>query len=103
METIYFCVLLEHGSLVALSNVAHDQKYVRPQLSEDNVLMIKAGRCAISVLSNFQFYSWIWVPEVLAETSLLRLHVGCRHPLQECTVNTFVPNDTNIDQFSGKE
>ncbi|KAG0569294.1 hypothetical protein M758_6G076000 [Ceratodon purpureus] len=61
-------VAAEIDCLVALSNVAHDQKYVRPQLSKENVLMIKAGR----------------------------------HPLQECTVNTFVPNDTNIEQFSGR-
>uniref|UniRef100_A0A7I4D8H6 DNA mismatch repair proteins mutS family domain-containing protein n=1 Tax=Physcomitrium patens TaxID=3218 RepID=A0A7I4D8H6_PHYPA len=59
-------VAAEIDCLVALSTVAHDQKYVRPQLSENNVLMIKAGR----------------------------------HPLQECIVNTFVPNDTNIDQSS---
>ncbi|XP_073388426.1 DNA mismatch repair protein MSH5-like isoform X5 [Physcomitrium patens] len=65
-------VAAEIDCLVALSTVAHDQKYVRPQLSENNVLMIKAGRA----------------------------YLRCRHPLQECIVNTFVPNDTNIDQSS---
>ncbi|CAM6030930.1 unnamed protein product [Sphagnum balticum] len=57
-------VAAEVDCLTALSIVAHEQKYVRPVLTEDNILVISNGR----------------------------------HPLQECTVNTFVPNDAHMTQ-----
>ena len=82
--------------------MAHDQKYMHPQLCEDNVLMIKAGRCAISVLHKFQFHAWIWVVEVLAGIALLKITCGVQASSAGVYCNnTVVPNDTNIDQISG--
>ncbi|CAM9207864.1 unnamed protein product [Scytosiphon promiscuus] len=55
-------VLAELDASLALASVATDFGFVRPEVVEDNVIMIKNGR----------------------------------HPLQELTVDRFIPNDTYI-------
>lgn len=74
-------------SLVSLTLLARDHNYVKPELTDDNVIYIKAGR-----------YKTI----DLIEHSSLTHFLSYRHPLQELCVNTFVPNDTCLDLTHGR-
>ena len=79
-------ICAELDCLLCFAEATNQYNYRRPQMSEENVINIKQGRYgALSV-----------DPAVLSELSRRRLfgsrHIY-RHPLQEQTVDTFVPND----------
>lgn len=67
--------------------LAREHNYVKAELTDDNVIYIKAGR---------------YETTDLREHSSLTLSLSYRHPLQELCVNTFVPNDTCLDLTHGR-
>ena len=73
--------------------LAREHNYVKPELTDDNVIYIKAGRYETTDLT--EHFS-------LTLSLSLSLSLSYRHPLQELCVNTFVPNDTCLDLTHGR-
>ena len=80
-------ICAELDCLLCFADATNQYNYRRPQMSEENVINIKQGRCgAFSVIP--QYYR-----SPVADFFSLYIY---RHPLQEQTVDTFVPNDILI-------
>lgn len=79
-------VCAELDCLLCFAEATNQYNYSRPQMSEENVINIKQGRYgAFSV-----------IPQYYRRTIAVFFFGIYRHPLQEQTVDTFVPNDILI-------
>lgn len=84
-------ICAELDCLLCFADATNQYNYRRPQMSEENVINIKQGRYgAFSVIP--QYYR----SPVANCFFLLLIFYIYRHPLQEQTVDTFVPNDILI-------
>jgi hypothetical protein len=70
--------------------VAVERDFSEPMLVKEPVLYIEGGRNLVFSVS-------------LNAESIASHHTGGRHPLCECVVGTFVPNDTVLDAKSNTE
>lgn len=75
-----------HSSLLALAQGAREYKFCRPRISERNIIQIQGGRFVQCV--------------VCAKPKSCQADLD-RHPLQERTVPSYVPNNTSIVGGSG--
>ena len=83
-------ICAELDCLLCFAEATNQYSYRRPQMSEENVVNIKQGRYgAFSVIPDYYRSS---VPGCYSFSFLLACNIY-RHPLQEQTVDTFVPND----------
>lgn len=81
-EMTHACdVCAELDCLLSFAEASRACNYVRPQMTEENVLDIKQGRCGNII-----------TPQPYEELTR-RMH---SHPLQEFVVDTFVPNDAFV-------
>lgn len=81
-------ICAELDCLLSFAEASRAYEYHRPELTEENVLIVKGGRCARQSLTAFR---------------CLNSLCHNRHPLQELVVDTFVPNDVHLvgSDFSG--
>jgi DNA mismatch repair protein MSH5 len=85
-------ICAELDCLLCFAEATNQYNYRRPQMSEENVINIKQGRYGtFSVIP--QYYR---NPVANSFFSFFLVSYIYRHPLQEQTVDTFVPNDILI-------
>lgn len=80
-------ICAELDCLLSFADASRLYDYHRPELSEDNITVIKQGRCGAAM-----FFIIISKP-----------NCRNRHPLQELVVDIFVPNDALLIGFDCPE